>query len=72
MELCMSVEKPSFIDVVKSVLASFFGIQSDKNRQRDFEKGNPMQFIAVGLVLTIMFIFAVIIIVKLVLRSVGQ
>lgn len=68
----MDEGKPSFLDVVKSVLASFFGVQSDKNRQRDFEKGNPMQFIAVGLGLTIFFIVAVLIIVKIILYSAGQ
>ena len=68
----MDTKKPSFLDVVKSVLASFFGVQSDKNRQRDFEKGSPMQFIAVGLGLTVFFIVAVIFIVKFILYSANQ
>jgi len=63
------MEKPSFLDVVKSVLASFFGVQSDKNRERDFQQGNPMQFILVGIVLTILFIVAMIILVKVILAS---
>ena len=45
----MEDEKPSFLDVIKSVLASFFGVQSDKNRRRDFQQGNPGQFILVGI-----------------------
>ena len=61
--------KPSLIDVVKSVLASFFGVQSDKNRKREFEQGSPAQFIIVGLVLTILFIVGMILIVKLILAS---
>ncbi|QMU60516.1 MAG: DUF2970 domain-containing protein [Gammaproteobacteria bacterium] len=61
--------KPSFIDVVKSVLASFFGVQSDKNRKRDFQHGSPAQFIIVGLVLTILFIIGMILIVKFILAS---
>ncbi|MDH3609107.1 MAG: DUF2970 domain-containing protein [Gammaproteobacteria bacterium] len=61
--------KPSFIDVIKSVLASFFGVQSDKNRRRDFQQGNPAQFIIVGLVLTVLFIVGMILIVKLILAS---
>lgn len=61
--------KPSLIDVVKSVLASFFGVQSDKNRKRDFEQGSPAQFIIVGLVLTILFIVGMILIVKIILAS---
>ena len=54
------------------MLASFFGVQSDKNRQRDFENGNPMQFIAVGLGLTVFFIITVIVIVKFILYFANQ
>jgi len=62
--------KPSLLDVLKSVLASFFGVQSDKNRERDFKQGSPAQFIIVGLVLTVLFIVGMIMIVKLILASV--
>ena len=65
----MGDDKPSFLDVVKSVIASFFGVQSDKNRKRDFQHGNPMQFILVGLVLTVLFIVVMIVIVKIILTS---
>ena len=68
----MGKDKPSFIDVTKSVLASFFGVQSDKNRKRDFEKGNAMSFIAVGFALTVFFILVMIIIVKLILHFSGM
>jgi len=67
----MGDDKPTFFDVVKSVLASFFGVQSDKNRKRDFQHGNPAQFILVGLVLTLLFIVGMIFIVKLILASVA-
>ena len=67
----MSDGKPTFIDVVKSVLASFFGVQSNKNRERDFQQGSPTQFIAVGLVLTVLFIVTMIAIVKIILASVS-
>lgn len=65
----MAEGKPSLVDVIKSVLASFFGVQSDKNRQRDFQQGSPAQFIIVGLVLTVFFIVGMIFIVKLILAS---
>lgn len=61
--------KPTLIDTFKSVLASFFGVQSDKNRKRDFQQGNPAQFIIVGLVLTVLFIIGMILIVKIILAS---
>ena len=61
--------RPTLLDTFKSVLASFFGVQSDKNRRRDFQQGNPAQFILVGLVLTIFFIVVMIVIVKIILAS---
>lgn len=65
----MGGAKPSIVDTIKSVLASFIGIQSEKNRRRDFQHGNPAQFILVGLVLTILFIVIMIVIVKIILAS---
>ena len=70
-DFIMSDGKPTILDVVKSVLASFFGVQSDKNRERDFQQGSPAQFIVVGLLLTIMFIVVMIVIVKIILASVA-
>ena len=49
----------SLWQVIQSVLASFFGVQSNKNRRRDFERGRPSQFIITGLVLTVLFILVV-------------
>ncbi|WP_355662190.1 DUF2970 domain-containing protein [Halomonas salifodinae] len=37
--------------VIKSVLAAFFGVQKERQRRRDFEEGRPGHFILVGLVL---------------------
>ena len=58
----------SLLDVIKSVLASFFGVQSTENRERDFQHGKPWQFIVVGLLLTVMFLLFVLIAVKIVLN----
>jgi hypothetical protein len=65
----MGDQKPSLLEVVKSVLASFFGVQSNKNRERDFQQGSPAQFIIVGLILTILFIVGMVLIVKLILAT---
>lgn len=35
-------------EVIKSVLAAFFGVQKESRRQRDFEHGKPKTFVAVG------------------------
>ena len=62
---------PSLLDTVLSVLASFFGVQSHKNRVRDFSAGKPMVFIAVAIVLTVVFVLTLVTIVKLMLRDTG-
>ncbi len=64
-------DKLSFWQVVLSTLASFFGVQSQKNRERDFSKGNPLAFIVAGLILTVLFIATVLIVVRLVLHAAG-
>ena len=61
------MQSPSLFDVFKSVLASFFGVQSDETRKRDFEQGKASQFIIVGLVLTLAFILSLFGIVKVIL-----
>lgn len=62
-------DKPHMLDIIKSVLASFFGVQSDKNRKRDFQQGNPLHFIVAGLFLTVIFILLIVGIVKYILYS---
>ena len=57
----------SFFGVLKSVLSAFLGVQSHANRKRDFETGNPMHFIYIGLMTTVVFILVVLGAVKLVL-----
>ena len=42
-----------------SVLQAFFGVQSSENRQRDFEQGNPLVFLILGLVVATLFIISV-------------
>ena len=34
--------EPGFWEVVMSVLAAALGVQTSKNRERDFTKGNPL------------------------------
>lgn len=62
-------KKPSLLSVVKSILAAGIGVQSEKNRQRDFEKGNPLVFIIGGIVFTLLFIIAVASVVGFVLSN---
>ncbi|MEQ9427115.1 MAG: DUF2970 domain-containing protein [Phycisphaerales bacterium] len=52
-----------------SVLAAFFGVQSSANRERDFTRGRPIHFILIGLVATVAFILALVLIVRLILAT---
>lgn len=63
---------PTLWQVVVSVLASFFGVQSAKNRERDFKHGKAAHFIVVGLLATAAFVGLVILLVRLALRQAGQ
>jgi len=48
-----------FWAVMQSVGAAMIGVQSRKNRERDFTQGKPIQFIIVGLVGTALFLLVV-------------
>jgi len=60
-------EKLSILQVVQSVLAASFGVQSHRNRERDFRQGSARTFIVAGLVGTVLFIATVYTIVTVVL-----
>ncbi len=66
-----SGHKPSLRAVASSVGAAFFGVQSEKNRARDFQHGKPMQFIIIGLIATTIFILTLVGVVQLVLNLAG-
>ena len=60
-------QAPSLLQVIGSVLAAFFGVQSSKNKERDFKHGNHRVFIAVGVMMTLVFLLSVYTVVRLVL-----
>ncbi|MGB0494914.1 MAG: DUF2970 domain-containing protein [Kangiellaceae bacterium] len=66
------VKKVGPVQVIGSVLAAMFGVQSDKNRERDFNSGNMSHFIFVGIVFVIIFIFTLIAIVNTILEEAGM
>ncbi|MGE0334285.1 MAG: DUF2970 domain-containing protein [Gammaproteobacteria bacterium] len=65
-------EKLSILQVVQSVLAASFGVQSHRNRERDFHRGSARTFIVAGLIGTVLFVATVYTVVSLVLGSVGK
>lgn len=46
---------PTFWQILHSVMAAAFGVQSGKNRERDFTHGKPIHFAILGLSFTIIF-----------------
>ena len=62
---------PSFIDVLGSVLASMFGVQSNRNREKDFTHGKPSQYIIIGLIVTVVFMLTIWVVVSLVMKLAG-
>ncbi|TXH04983.1 MAG: DUF2970 domain-containing protein [Nevskiaceae bacterium] len=63
--------KPTLWQVIASVNAAFFGVQSRKNRERDFTHGRPLHFIVIGVVMTVVLIAGLVLIVKFMLRNAG-
>lgn len=59
----------SIKNVFSSVAAAFFGVQSDKNRKRDFSEGKFIHFAIAGAILVVIFITLLIGIVSLVLPN---
>jgi hypothetical protein len=55
-----------FKRILQSTLAAAFGVQSQKNRINDFEEGNAGWFILAGIIFTVMFVFAVLTVVNVV------
>lgn len=64
--------KTNLLQVIGSVLMAGLGVQSSKNKERDFKQGNFKAFIIVGLVFTVLFVVAVATVVSTVLDSAGK
>lgn len=61
----------SFREMLQSVLAAAFGVQSGKNRARDFSRGKPSHFIMLGVLFTAIFVLVLFGMVKLILGLAG-
>lgn len=61
------MSKPTITQVIKSVLAAAIGVQSDENRQKDFEQGSLSTYIIAGVIFTVIFVSGLIFLVSTVL-----
>ncbi len=60
-------KSPGLIAVIVSVFAAAFGVQTEKNRERDFAHGNPVVYIIAGIIFTAVFVLTIVGVVALVL-----
>ncbi len=62
---------PSWFSILLSTIAAAFGVQSNKNRQRDFRHGSIGPYIVAGIIVTLGFVVTVSMVVRMVLKSNG-
>jgi len=62
-------EEPSlsFLQIAGSAVAAAFGVQSSRNRERDFSRGKISHFVVAGVVFTAAFVLIMILVVNLVI-----
>lgn len=58
------MSKPNILQVIKSVIAAGIGVQSNKNREIDFQNTSPISYIIVGLAGTVLFVITLVFIVS--------
>ena len=61
----------SLLQIVGSTIAAAAGVQSSRNRARDFESGRPTHFITAGVVFTVLFVVGMVFVVRAVLSAAG-
>lgn len=66
-----SQKKLTIFQVIGSLFAGWFGVQSNANRERDFTHGKASTFIYGGIIFALLFILIVYGIVQLVLANAG-
>lgn len=64
-------ESLSLRELLQSALAGALGVQSGKNRQRDFSRGKAHQFIFLGIGFTALLTISLLLLVKLILHLAG-
>lgn len=70
-EKIANLKKISPMVVMGSVIAASFGVQTQANRERDFEQGTFHHFVIGGIVFTILFVLFLAGIVKVIMNFTG-
>jgi uncharacterized membrane protein len=61
-------KKPNLIAVIGSVMSAAFGVQSSKNRERDFTHGKFRNYVITAIIFVGIFIASVFTVVQIVLK----
>ena len=61
----------SLWQMMGSAIAAGLGVQSSRNRERDFNRGKASHFIAIGTVFTVLFVIGMVFFVRFVLSLAG-
>lgn len=61
-------KKMSLFTLMGSVIAASFGVQTNKNRERDFEQGQFHHFVIGGIVFAVVFVLVLVGLVKVVMH----
>ena len=64
----MTAAKPGFKQVLKAVFGAFIGVQSEKQRQQDFQSQSAVPYILTGIFAALCFVALLLLVVFLVLR----
>jgi hypothetical protein len=64
-------KKPGLGTIILSTLSAFIGIQSSKNRERDFAKGNFKSYVVSGIIFTVLFILVISTLAKFAIKQAG-
>ena len=65
------VKKVSPFALMGSVVASAFGVQTNKNRERDFQQGKFHHFVIGGIIFAVLFVLFIVGVVKIVMSAAG-
>ncbi len=63
----MTGARPGLRQILKAVFGAFIGVQSEQQRQQDFQTQGPLPYIIAGVIVTLCFVLGLILVVRLVL-----
>jgi len=58
----------TFLQLLKSTMSAFIGVQSNANRERDFKHGKISHFIGIGLLFGLTFVCSIVAVVQIVIH----